>query len=414
MGRGIKVGAVAAVGLSCLVLWAPQAGAAGFSDSLAGRETVSGLPIEITGSNFGATEEAGDPQAKAFSPGPSFLPAGHGVWVEWEATETGLVTISFCGSSIPLVLGVYHDASVGYLSEIHAAQVGHGADCAPLEGGFTFKALAGRKYELFVDGDADPFWSAPKEGLVSMRIEATPRPPNDDFADALALTGSFSSERPGWRSYSAQMSGYTWAATKEAGEPAHGQDAGGASVWYQWTAPESGTAQIGTGARSSTRFAVYRGESLGSLEQLLAGPEYGVLPVVGGTSYRIAIDGALDEGAPAMGLFSLSISMYQSAALKAGLFPLRDRQAPRTRIVGKAVRSRLHTATIRFRANEAPVRFRCKLDRRKARRCESPKTYAGLAEGLHRFKVTAVDAAGNADPTPATAPFSILRSRPHG
>lgn len=395
----VKVAFATALGLTCAVLSASPAVAADFSDTFAGRETLSGLPVQISGSNLGATTEAGDPQEKPFAPGPSFHPAGHGIWVEWEATADGYVTVSLCGSEIVPVLGIYHGLdpiALGHWFEQDAGTVAHGPGCEPIEGGITFRAFAGVKYELFVDGDAVPVWPGPREGAVSMRIEATPRPPNDDFANAAALSAPFDSND----TYSAWKTGYTWAATKEPGEPAHGADAAGASVWYQWTAPKSGDAQIGLG-ESSTRFAVYRGENIGSLERVLSGPEYGVLSAVGGITYRIAVDAPIDELGPQMDIFVISVWMYASARTP------RDRRPPRTTIVSRKVHSRTRSVTIRFRSNETASQFHCKLDRGKPRKCRPPKTYAGLVPGRHTFRVFAVDASGNADPTPAVSRFTI-------
>src|SRR5262249_52458975 len=45
--------------------------------------------------------------------------------------------------------------------------------------------------------------------------------------------------------------------------------------------------------------------------------------------------------------------------------------------------------------------------------CASPKTYTGLADGGHTFDVRAVDAADEADPTPATHSWSIDASPPN-
>ncbi|TLX89001.1 MAG: hypothetical protein E6K94_11240 [Thaumarchaeota archaeon] len=42
-----------------------------------------------------------------------------------------------------------------------------------------------------------------------------------------------------------------------------------------------------------------------------------------------------------------------------------------------------------------------------AANCTSPKSYTGLADGSYTFSVYAVDAAGNADPTPATWTFTV-------
>ena len=39
--------------------------------------------------------------------------------------------------------------------------------------------------------------------------------------------------------------------------------------------------------------------------------------------------------------------------------------------------------------------------------CDSPRKYKRLDEGKFKFKVRAIDAAGNADPTPAKDKFKV-------
>jgi subtilisin family serine protease len=67
-------------------------------------------------------------------------------------------------------------------------------------------------------------------------------------------------------------------------------------------------------------------------------------------------------------------------------------------------------ATFTFTADE-PAGFRCSLDGAGDAPCSSPLTFRGLARGSHSFEVFAVDAAGNADPTPAARGFAIARTR---
>ncbi len=64
-------------------------------------------------------------------------------------------------------------------------------------------------------------------------------------------------------------------------------------------------------------------------------------------------------------------------------------------------------AKFRFRSSEPGSTFACKLDKGKAKKCKSPKTYKGLKPGKHKFKVWATDAAGNKDPTPAKRTFRV-------
>ena len=57
------------------------------------------------------------------------------------------------------------------------------------------------------------------------------------------------------------------------------------------------------------------------------------------------------------------------------------------------------------------VAFECKLDAGAYLPCSSPKTLIGLGIGSHAFSVRAIDAAGNTDPTPATASWRIVVAR---
>jgi hypothetical protein len=88
-----------------------------------------------------------------------------------------------------------------------------------------------------------------------------------------------------------------------------------------------------------------------------------------------------------------------------------DRRAPQTRLGAhpRAVlvtRAKWRRVAFRFAANEAGSRFVCKLDRKPYRPCASPRLYRVKA-GRHAFRVFAIDAAGNADPTPALFRFRV-------
>jgi virginiamycin B lyase len=88
--------------------------------------------------------------------------------------------------------------------------------------------------------------------------------------------------------------------------------------------------------------------------------------------------------------------------------PAPDSVPPQTTIVKGPGRGLIKgIAKLSFRASEAGSRFECKLDGRKRGRCKSPKTYSGLKPGRHTFKAWAIDAAGNADPTPAKRTFRV-------
>ncbi len=91
----------------------------------------------------------------------------------------------------------------------------------------------------------------------------------------------------------------------------------------------------------------------------------------------------------------------------------RDRRAPQTRLLNRPAKILFATGSRRaiafaFASNEAGSAFRCKLDRDRARPCRSPRRYR-LAPGRHAFRVFAIDAAGNRDPSPALFKFRIRR-----
>ena len=113
---------------------------------------------------------------------------------------------------------------------------------------------------------------------------------NDQFANRIAITGT-----------SVTTSGSVLAATKEPGEPSHGGNDGGRSVWWKWIAPVSGPAEIYTlGSSFDTTMAVYTGSAANALalvgenDDLLTGQVGAsrvVFNAVKDTEYQIAVDG---------------------------------------------------------------------------------------------------------------------------
>ena len=88
----------------------------------------------------------------------------------------------------------------------------------------------------------------------------------------------------------------TTSATKEPGEPNHGGNAGGASVWYRWTAPANGLFSLDTtGSAFDTLLAVYTGNAVAQLSVVAsnAAPADGPLSfqATQGVTYQIAVDG---------------------------------------------------------------------------------------------------------------------------
>jgi hypothetical protein len=86
-----------------------------------------------------------------------------------------------------------------------------------------------------------------------------------------------------------------------------------------------------------------------------------------------------------------------------------DSVAPQTSIVaGPRRRTMKRRAKFRWRASEPVMRFECKLDRGRFKRCEPPHKLR-VRPGRHRFRVRAVDLAGNVEATPAKRRWRVRR-----
>lgn len=140
-------------------------------------------------------------------------------------------------------------------------------------GGFasTHGSLAaGEGVEIVVSVDVHSLQFGESHGTITVSVTGGewqdipayavfwPGPPlNDDFENALPLSGMRIS-----------TSGSNMLASKQSGEPDHA-DPGGASVWWRWTAPFSGTVEVDTeGSDFDTTLAAYSGTALVNLTQL--------------------------------------------------------------------------------------------------------------------------------------------------
>ena len=158
---------------------------------------------------------------------------------------------------------------------------------------------------------------------------AVAQPANDNFANAIVLTGNNGTQ-------TADLTD----ATPEPGEPNHAGATAAVSIWYSWTAPADGPVQIDTYGSPYGVFpflnldpvlAVYTGNNLSNLNLVAAnadvngsgpgswlGPAGVRFNAKGGTTYRIAVDDAFAIGGPvslgwayqASGVFRFSRDNY--------------------------------------------------------------------------------------------------------
>ena len=112
------------------------------------------------------------------------------------------------------------------------------------------------------------------------------RPSNDSFGSSIAI------------SEGQTLAGTNVGATLEFGEPFHGFVPDGASVWWSFTAPRSGRVTINTlTSNFDTTLGVYTGSSVSALTPVAGNDDCAsaqscvTIDVLGGTVYRIAVDG---------------------------------------------------------------------------------------------------------------------------
>src|SRR5207247_6960637 len=115
-------------------------------------------------------------------------------------------------------------------------------------------------------------------------------PTNDAFSSAAPISGT-----------SGSISGNNANGSKQSGEPNHAGNAGGASVWYNWTAPSTSPATFDTALSAfDTLLAVYTGNSVSGLILIASNDNVSTnnfrsrvtFTPVAGTVYHIAVDGA--------------------------------------------------------------------------------------------------------------------------
>jgi subtilisin family serine protease len=116
-----------------------------------------------------------------------------------------------------------------------------------------------------------------------------PGVPNDHFVNALVLEGTEGLVGAGNHS-----------ATREFGEPFHGGNEGGHSIWYRWTAPADGVLTLlTTNVAYDTLIGVYTGDrvneltTVGGNDDHIPGGRYSRVEVgvIEGVVYSIAVDG---------------------------------------------------------------------------------------------------------------------------
>jgi len=261
------------------------------NDNFASSAVLTGATANTTGTNINATIEPGEPNIAGILGGKS-------VWWSWTAPFTGTTTINTFGSNFDTVLGVFTGSSFTNLRPVAANDDANGTTQSQV----TFDAVAGATYRIVVDGLTGA------SGKVSLALIESP--PNDNFARSAVLKGA-----------TVKTSGANFNATTESGEPNIVRIPGGHSVWWSWTAPFTGAATINTlGSNFDTTLGVLTGSSVSGLTAVAANDDAnGTVQsqvrfnAVGGTTYRIWVDGAF--GATGTILLAISEGLVASQTL---------------------------------------------------------------------------------------------------
>jgi hypothetical protein len=143
---------------------------------------------------------------------------------------------------------------------------------------------------------------------TSFTITTSTGPVNNNLSNATTISGA-----------TATVTGSNVNATKETGEPNHAGNAGGKSVWWNWTAPNANSVTIETtGSPFDTLLGVYTGTVVSALTTIASNDDATTAVTtskvtftpVAGTTYRIAVDGY--NGA--LGNITLKVTQTATAA----------------------------------------------------------------------------------------------------
>jgi hypothetical protein len=289
-----------------------------------GAEVIQGTQARIVTYNWGSIREPNEPRI-----GASATQLGsRSLWWKWTAPESGRYQLDTIGSETPVPednfanpektvlgfdtrLGVYTGTSLLALNEVvrndsrSSESFGNSWMSFARNSLLQFNAVAGQTYYFLVNGEniaynGTDFPAQTNTGKIHLNLTLQIPPANDAFSGATRITTD---------DFHVVMENH--AATKEPGEPNHGGISGGRSLWWKWTASESGPFIISTSGTlysdfhaRKTGIGVYTGSSVSSLsliasDQNSAGINTGdntwsslTFNAVAGTTYYFAADSA--------------------------------------------------------------------------------------------------------------------------
>jgi hypothetical protein len=217
------------------------------NDNFAHRILLHGSNITVTGTLANATAEPGEPFLDGIS-------SGQTAWWSWTAPTNGIVTFSANSPTFDSLVSVYvgnNLASLALVASNNYLICYNDGACGchwRVRDQITFHVAAGQQYQFDLDSPiyTDAALSGPWYSLVmttniypggdvTLQLQFTAAPRNDEFAHRLKLWGART-----------HINASNYGATTEPGEPDKMGNPGGSSIWYTWTAPASGRVSLST------------------------------------------------------------------------------------------------------------------------------------------------------------------------
>jgi hypothetical protein len=273
-------------------------GASG-NDNFANATALTGNAGSMAGSNTGATKETNEPtHYSSFINALNYVTsAGNSVWYKWTTGVLGNAHIRVDSTFGPTV-AVYEGSSLTTLTKIGGTGTSGGE--------IVWRAQPGTTYYIAVDslsyvsnGNQQPVTT----GTFTINWTLYPSPANDNFANAITLTGT-----------TGFVNGNNMGAWNETNEQfAHGgRDS---SMWYRWTAPANGAVTF------DTVLGVYTGTTVGGATFLAGDNDGGTgtlskmpFTTVANTIYTIVIGGNGSGFSSPRGDFKLNWSFASAPA----------------------------------------------------------------------------------------------------
>ncbi len=248
-----------------------------FNDDFAARAELAGPNIRVRSSNVGATRETalGEPTHAGVGSASSSL------WWSWTAPSSGQVGFDTNGSDYDTVLAIYTGASLNALTPFASNDNAEGVTTSRI----LTTVTQGTTYQIAIAGKNGA------AGLTVLKIGTVP--PNDDFANAETISGR-----------AVRLTATNLNSSRQNGEAVTPNGAGH-TLWYKWTAPDSGRYHVAAfSTEVDATAAVYVGSSVADVTGIAANDNSSAtnsdslvrFEATAGTTYFIQVDNTRRDG----------------------------------------------------------------------------------------------------------------------